>query len=340
MPKHAFTARRTTAVVALSASVAAAAGVGFVVTDAMASSTRTSATAPAHHSAAHPAVRRTTEPPTPTRSASPTPAPTPTPVPVAATSLPAPIRCASCWHPAVRTSWDWVLSAVPSAPYRKVAMYDIDGFDASAADVSALHHAGIKAVCYLSAGTYEDWRPDAARFPAALLGRSNGWSGERWLDVRDIQQPGSRLRAIMDSRLEMCRQKGFDMVELDNVDGYSNSTGFPLTADDQLIYDATLANDAHERGLSVLQKNDDQQIPKLLPYFDGALNEQCNEFQECTTAQNGSYGYDQYVAAGKPVFQAEYNLSTSGFCAADNAADFNGVRFDLDLDDRTFQPCR
>ena len=345
MPEQSFVARHKTAVIALAVSVAAAVGLGFVLTDVMAGGRRTSVAAPAHH----PGVRRTARTkPTPSGSASepvaPTPVPsataTPVPAAAAATSVPAPVRCTGCWHPAVDTSWDWVLSAVPTAPYRKVAMYDIDGFDASAADVAALHRAGIKATCYLSAGTDENWRPDAARFPAALLGSPDGWPGEKWLDIRSVQQPNSPLRAIMDNRLDMCRQKGFDMVELDNVDGYTNSTGFPLTAKDQLIYNTTLADDAHRRGLSVLQKNDNEQIPQLLPYFDGALNEQCNEFQECTTAQNGSYGDDQYVAAGKPVFQAEYNLSTSDFCPADNAADFNGVRFDLDLDDKTFRPCR
>jgi hypothetical protein len=240
----------------------------------------------------------------------------------------------------VRTSWNWVLSAPPAAPYRAVSMYDVDGFDNSAANVSALHAAGIKAVCYLSAGTYENWRSDAGQFPAAILGKNNGWPGEKWLDIRNVQQSGSVLRSIMDARLDMCHQKGFDMVELDNVDGYSNSTGFPLTAADQRYYNASLANDAHARGLSVLQKNDNEQIPALLAYFDGALNEQCNEFEECTTAQNGDYGLDQYVAAGKPVFQAEYNLAKTKFCPADNTANFNGVRLDIDLDDQTFQPCR
>jgi hypothetical protein len=42
---------------------------------------------------------------------------------------------------------------------------------------------------------------------------------------------------------------------------YANNTGFPLTAADQLYYNATLVNDAHARGLSVLQKNDNDQIP-------------------------------------------------------------------------------
>lgn len=263
------------------------------------------------------------------------PAATATPAP------PAPVSCGSCWHPALNTSWNWVLSTVPTAPYRDVAMYDIDGFNATAADVTALHTAGIKAVCYISAGTYEDWRPDAGDFPSALLGKKvSGWPGEKWLDVRDVQHSDSTLRSIMDTRLDMCRQKGFDGVELDNVDGYTNSTGFRLTAADQLYYDATLADDSHQRGLSVLQKNDNEQIPDLLPYFDGALNEQCNEYSECTTAQNGDYGLDQYVAAGKPVFQAEYSLSTAQFCPADNANDFNGVKFALDLDDSDFEPCR
>jgi hypothetical protein len=255
-------------------------------------------------------------------------------------SLPGPVSCNGCWQPALHTSWNWVLSTVPSAPFRNVQMYDVDGFNNSAANVSTLHAAGIKAVCYLSAGTYENWRPDASQFPSSVLGSSNGWPGEQWLDVREIQKSGSALRKIMDARLDMCQQKGFDMVELDNVDGYTNSTGFPLTADDQLYFNATLANDSHARGMSVLQKNDNAQIPQLLPYFDGALNEQCNQYKECTTAQNGDYGYDQYVAAGKPVFQAEYKLATSSFCAKDNANNFNGVRFDINLDDKTFQPCR
>ena len=262
------------------------------------------------------------------------------PVATATPGLPRPNARGSCWHPAVQTSWSWVLSTVPSAPFRSVQMYDVDGFNNTAANVSALHSAGIKAVCYLSAGTYENWRPDAFQFPASVLGSSNGWPGEQWLDIREIQKSNSALRSIMDARLDMCRQKGFDMVELDNVDGYANSTGFSLTAADQLYYNATLANDSHARGMSVLQKNDDEQIPQLLPYFDGALNEQCNQYKECTTAQNGDYGYDQYVSAGKPVFQAEYKLATTSFCSEDNANDFNGVRFDINLDDKTFQPCR
>lgn len=218
----------------------------------------------------------------------------------AAPAPPTPVACSGCWHPALNTSWNWVLSTVPSAPYRAVNMYDVDGFDSTTSSVASLHSAGIKAVCYISAGTWENWRPDASSFPTALRGKNvGGWAGEKWLDIRDVQKPSSVLRSLMDSRLDMCHAKGFDAVELDNVDGYLNPSGFPLSASDQLYYDSLLANDTHARGMSVLQKNDNEQIPSLLPYFDGALNEQCNQYNECTTAQNGSYGLNQYVAAGK-----------------------------------------
>jgi hypothetical protein len=255
-------------------------------------------------------------------------------------AVPKPISCATCWHPAVRSSWTLELSQPPTAPYRHVAVYDVDGFDVSAATVAALHANGSKVVCYLSAGTYEDWRPDAASYPKAVLGNSNGWPGERWVDIRELQKAASTLRSIIDTRLRMCRSKGFDAADLDNMDAYTNASGFAVTAQDQLFFNETLANDAHRFGLSVLQKNDLEQIPVLRHYFDGAVNEQCNEYDECTTAQNGAYGLDQYVAAGKPVFQVEYNLAPANFCAADNANDFNGVLLSIHLDESIYHACR
>ncbi|TQS30722.1 endo alpha-1,4 polygalactosaminidase [Microbispora sp. KK1-11] len=250
----------------------------------------------------------------------------------AAVALPAPVSCAGCWHPALNTSWQWQLSSVPAEPFLDVAMYDVDGFNATAATVQRLHatKSGRKVVCYISAGSYEDWRPDAGSFPASVLGKAlDGWAGERWLDIR---QYGGTLGQIMRARLDMCRSKGFDAVEFDNVDGYTNKTGFPLTADDQLRYNAWLANEAHARGLSGGLKNDNEQIPQLLPYFDWALNEQCWEFSECTTAQNGDYGLDQFVKAGKAVFNVEYNLATSKFCTKANAQNFNSLKKRLELD--------
>ena len=246
--------------------------------------------------------------------------------------LPAPIPCPGCWRPALNTSWQWQLSSVPTEPFLNVTMYDIDGFNATKATVRRLHDtkAGRKVVCYISAGSYEDWRPDEADFPASVLGDPlDDWEGERWLDIR--QYTGA-LGGIMRARLDMCKAKGFDAVEFDNVDGYTNETGFDLDATDQLRYNTWLANEAHTRGLSAALKNDLAQIPALLPYFDWALNEQCWQYKECTTQQNGKYGYDQFIAADKAVFTVEYQLPTSKFCTKSNTQNFNSLKKNLDLD--------
>ena len=139
----------------------------------------------------------------------------------------------SFWRPALVTSWQWQLSTQPTTgSFLNVQMYDIDLFDNPAATVAALHAQGTRVVCYIDAGTWENWRPDASSFPSSVMGKSNGWPGEKWLDIRQI----SVLGPIMQARVALCAQKGFDGVEFDNVDGYTNPTGFPLTAQDQLNY--------------------------------------------------------------------------------------------------------
>ena len=123
----------------------------------------------------------------------------------------------------------------------------------------------------------------------------------------------------MERRLDICARKGFDGVEFDNVDGYANDTGFPLSGSDQLRYNVFLANAAHRRNLTTLLKNDLGQIRALLPYFDAALNEQCHQYEECGRL-------DAFVGAGKAVFGVEYRLGAAEFCPAANVHDFNFLR--------------
>ncbi|HEY8480756.1 MAG TPA: endo alpha-1,4 polygalactosaminidase [Spirillospora sp.] len=259
---------------------------------------------------------------------------------VTAAGLPAPVPCRGCRHPAPVTSWEWRLESVPTEPFLDVGMYDIDGFEATAATVERLHatRPGRIVVCYISAGTYEKWRPDAARFPSDVLGEPmDEWEGERWLDIRRYD---GTLGAILRERMDMCRAKGFDAVEFDNVDGYDGDrTGFPLTAGDQLRFNAWLANEAHARGLSAGLKNDIRQLETLRPYFDWALNEECWAKRECTGEQTGGHGYDAWIAAGKPVFNVEYDLDPGSFCDRANAQNFNSLRKSHDLD-ATRTPCR
>ncbi len=232
------------------------------------------------------------------------------------------------WQPALNTSWQWQLTT-PVDQTVNAQMYDIDMFDNDVSVVASLHAQGRKVICYISAGTFENWRPDAASFPAVVKGNAvSGWPGENWLDIRRLDILGP----IMTARLDLCQTKGFDGVEPDNIDGYTNGTGFPLTAQDQINYNTFLANQAHARGLSVALKNDLDQVQALLPYFDWALNEQCFQYNECNTLV-------PFITAGKAVFEVEYSLSTSQFCPQANALNFNAMQKDLNLD--AFRiPCR
>jgi hypothetical protein len=236
-------------------------------------------------------------------------------------------QAAGWWAPPQRLSWYWQLQGTV-ANGEPVAAYDIDGFENSAAEVASLHAQGKRVICYVDVGTAESFRPDYSSFPASVLGRSNGWPGERWLDIRRLEV----LEPIMAARFEMCREKGFDAVEPDNIEAYANNSGFPLTAQEQLTFNEWLAVEVHSLGMAVLQKNDGEQSAVLEPYFDGALTEQCNQYRECAD-------FDGYLAAGKPVLNAEYRLPQKRFCAADSAVGIMGARYNLKLNGARFQPC-
>ncbi len=151
-------------------------------------------------------------------------------------------------------------------------IFDLDMFQTRAAVVAKLHKMGRRVMCYIDVGTWEKWRPDAGKFPKSVLGRKDGrWAGERWLDIRQT----SILEPIMGARYDLCKQKGFDGVDPDNIDGYQNKTGFPLTAQEQLTYDTWVAQAAHARGLAVDQKNDNNQLKELSSLFDFGVDEQC-----------------------------------------------------------------
>lgn len=218
------------------------------------------------------------------------------------------------WQPTPGTTWQWQLTGAIDTSH-DVAMYDVDLFDVSRSVIEELHEDGRIVVCYFSAGAWEEWRDDADRFPDEVLGAPNGWSGERWLDVRRLDVLGP----ILSDRLDLAVAKGCDGVEPDNVDGYANRSGFALSADDQLDFNRWLAKAAHRRGLSVGLKNDLDQIPDLVRHFDWALNEQCFQYDECETLL-------PFVEAGKAVFGVEYRGETVDFCATAQELGFSWLK--------------
>lgn len=223
------------------------------------------------------------------------------------------LLAAAIWAPAPATEpWQLQLQGKVNLSV-EAPVYDIDGADNSAATVRRIHRRGARAVCYFSAGSYENWRSDRGRFPERVLGEPlEGWRGERWLDVRrrDVLLP------IMRMRMRMCARKGFDAVDPDNVDGYQNRTGFPLSGGAQLRYNRALAREAHALGLAIGLKNDLGQVRKLAGVYDFAVNEQCFQYRECGRLK-------PFIRAGKAVFNVEYRRLR---CDRSHSLGFSSIR--------------
>jgi len=227
------------------------------------------------------------------------------------------------WRPTNGLTWQWQLTGKLDLDL-ETDVVDID-LDVDHSVVEHYHSQGAMVICYISVGSYENWRSDAGQFPEEVLGEDyEGWTGERWLDIRRIDL----LAPIMLARLDACAAKGFDGVEPDNMQIWDNHTGFPLTYNDQLHYALWLAGEAHNRGLAIGQKNAPDQTKDLVETFDFAITED-------------AFYYDwagdmlPYIQAGKPVFAAEYTDLPSDFqefCRLSNGLGFNTILKHRDLD--------
>ena len=248
---------------------------------------------------------------------------------VVATTEPAAVTTGAIGSPSpalpVTATWQWQLQGELNTSY-DVDVYDIDLFDTPIELIASLHADGRTVICYFSAGSRENYRPDADDFaPSAIGDELDGWDNENWLDVRDTS-----VRAMIEARLDLATEKGCDGVEPDNVDGYTNDSGFDYTAADQLDFNRFLAEAAHARGLLVGLKNALDQVPALVGSFDFAVNEQCFEYDECDALQ-------PFLEAGKPVFNAEYAESLRDdhveICAAARQRGMHTLILPLDLND-------
>ncbi len=239
------------------------------------------------------------------------------------------------YRPDPGVTWQWQLQGALNAGY-DVDLYDVDLFDTDRDVIDSLHAQGRKVICYFSAGTAEDWREDFDGFHEEDLGRPlDEWEGERWLDIRS-----QNVRNVMLKRLDLAVKKGCDGVEPDNVDGFTNDTGFPLKASDQLDFNRFIAVNAHERGLAVGLKNDLEQAEELRNYFDFILLEQCFQHRECSLAK-------PFSDSGKPVLDVEYDkhyvadpMDRGILCQQAGSMGISLLFLPLDLDDEFRISCQ
>jgi hypothetical protein len=228
---------------------------------------------------------------------------------------PAPIACRStatrpCWYPPHLASdhhpmrWDWQIgrtTPLQRTGRQAVDIYDVDGFLTTGAQVrairtswqaSTLRHP--RTVCYLDLA-WEDYRPDAtpgAHFPAAALGAVYfGYPEERWVDLRQLDA----LKPMLRERIGMCARKGFDAVELDDIDSFDppSTTGFQLTPGDVQNFLAYAFSEIHLAGMTALWKNSPYLSWWGRQYADGAVVEECYLNHACFAAQ--FKGSRQYV---------------------------------------------
>jgi hypothetical protein len=176
-------------------------------------------------------------------------------------------------------------------------------------------------ICYFDAGVYETYRSDASRFPASVIGNAVvGWANSYWLDISQT----NILLPIMQTRMQSwCKDKGFDAVELDDTEVWTNTPGFPITRAQNNYFNQKLAELAHSLGLSVGLKNNIGEAATLSTYFDWSLNEECWQFGECNILKTN------FIDKGKAVFNIEYTAAPD--CVTANSWHMNSALRDLDL---------
>ncbi|KAF2403538.1 hypothetical protein EJ06DRAFT_282217 [Trichodelitschia bisporula] len=212
------------------------------------------------------------------------------------------------WHPPVDTKFQIVLSGVLEVDANTVLSpnvdaYDIDLWETPPETIKQLHRMGKKVICYFSAGTSEDWRPDFKRFRTSEMGAPLPmWPGEKWLDVRS-----RNVMNIMKDRIKLASRRGCDGIDPDNMDGYDNEKGGGFTRQlsklDAIVYLRKLAREARRYNMAIGLKNAQAILKQVDNEIQFAVNEECVQMEECED-------YKSFVSptfsTGKPVLHIEY----------------------------------
>ena len=183
------------------------------------------------------------------------------------------------WVPPARPTWQWQLDGRLDTSVRRRRSTTSTCSTTTRATVAALHAPGRRVVCYMSAGSLERGRPDVARFPRAVVGRTlDGWPGERWLDVRRLDVLGPMDRAPA----RPVPREGLRRASRPTTSTPTRTrSGFPLTAADQLRFNRFLARAAHARGLVDRAQERPRPGRRARAGLRLGVDEQCFQYDEC-----------------------------------------------------------
>jgi hypothetical protein len=219
-------------------------------------------------------------------------------------------------------------------------IYDIDGIINPVSTVRSLQYFGYHVVCYIevgAAGNYYTAQNEGTSTTyyqqlqsAGVFGNKLSGYPEYYLNIKS-----SATVSIIESMInKQCAAKGFNAVETDIDEEYTDNSGFALTKANEEAYMTTIANYIHSLGMGWWIKNPDDTgdsyATDMYPLADAVLTEQCNQYSTC--------GLLSAYVGHKAVFNAEYRLKPAKFCAADASRGFNGAKFNLGLTGKR-QPC-
>ncbi len=149
----------------------------------------------------------------------------------------------------------------------------------------------------------------------------DGAWGEWLLDIRTTTRQVT-LGRIMASWTRGCAARGFDAVELDNLDSYTRS-GRMITRGQAITFARRLVRVAHASGLAVGQKNLADLDGRTIGY-DFAVAEECGRYRECG---------DYVRHYGRRVLSIEYRRADFDWTCA-----HYGARLPVVLRDRALSP--
>lgn len=248
------------------------------------------------------------------------------------------------WQPKAseQLTWQWQLQGEidTSLP---VQVYNVD-IDVPQEKLDELSDRGVKLICYFSAGTVESFRSDAGQFSPEIIGEQyEDLVDERWVDYANIDA----LAPIMRARLAKCKSKGFDAVEIDNVDAHNYETrnaegevinigtSFKMTLDESIAYVRWLTREAHSRGLGIGLKNAEEMVADVVDEVDWMLVEDCYFDSWCMAAT-------AFIDADKPVFMAEYDELVPDFtpaCELAKSLGYSAIWRDSSLSTELYLAC-
>ncbi len=194
-----------------------------------------------------------------------------------------------------------------TAPATDPTVYDIDAIQNPASTVTALNSKGFHTICYIEVGT-----------------------AGNYYSTTDEGVPTTYF-----DQLQAAGDLGSNDLD-ETYNGNEGNTGFSISMAQEESYMINLSNYMHSIGLAWVGKNlddtGDSYAADMHPYADAVISEQCSQYSTCNLLSS--------YFGNKAIFNAEYSLSTSQFCPADNSNGINGTLFSVNLNGSLRTPCR